>query len=128
VNENGILVVAIDNTQISSPVWKKIKKNYVRTPSIIKHILAYLFVFYFTTGLFIVDSVRMKNPFYRYSSPTRGMSTYTDVVDWIGGYPFETAKPEEIFNFCKQQGFTLEKMHTVGGKMGCNEFVFRKKN
>ena len=27
----------------------------------------------------------------------RGMSLW--VVDWVGGYPFEVAKPEEIFDF-----------------------------
>jgi len=126
VNENGILVVAIYNTQISTPVWKNIKKYYVKSPSIIKQILAYFFMIYFSTGLFFVDLIRMKNPFVRFSASTRGMSAYTDVVDWVGGYPFETAKPEEIFNFYKKQGFMLENIHTVGGKMGCNEFVFRK--
>ncbi|MGH8511739.1 MAG: hypothetical protein ACREU9_02645 [Gammaproteobacteria bacterium] len=26
-----------------------------------------------------------------------GMSYWHDLIDWIGGYPFEVAKPEEIF-------------------------------
>ena len=26
----------------------------------------------------------------------RGMSIYHDWVDWLGGYPFEVAKPEDI--------------------------------
>jgi hypothetical protein len=25
------------------------------------------------------------------------MSAWRDVVDWVGGYPFEVAKPEEFF-------------------------------
>ena len=77
-------------------------------------------------GLFFIDLIRVKNPIKRYISSVRGMSVYTDVVDWIGGYPFETARPEEIFNFYKQKGFILENIRTVGGKMGCNEFVFKK--
>ena len=28
---------------------------------------------------------------------TRGMSRWHDLVDWVGGYPFEVARPEEIF-------------------------------
>jgi 2-polyprenyl-6-hydroxyphenyl methylase/3-demethylubiquinone-9 3-methyltransferase len=55
------------------------------------------------------------------------MNLFTDVIDWIGGYPFETAKPEEIFEFYKDKGFELVNLSTVGGKMGCNEFVFKKK-
>src|SRR5262249_16272109 len=27
----------------------------------------------------------------------RGMSRWHDLLDWVGGYPFEVAKPEEIF-------------------------------
>ena len=26
-----------------------------------------------------------------------------DYIDWVGGYPFEVAKPEEIHNFFKQK-------------------------
>lgn len=33
------------------------------------------------------------------SSRTRGMSPWRDVVDWVGGYPFEVARPEQVFDF-----------------------------
>jgi hypothetical protein len=52
------------------------------------------------------------------------MSAWYDLVDWVGGYPFEVAKPEQIFEFYKERGFRLEVMTTCGGSMGCNEFVF----
>lgn len=58
----------------------------------------------------------------------RGMSVWYDLYDWLGGYPFEVSKPEEIFEYFKAKGYLLKKMKTVGGKMGCNEFVFRKNN
>ena len=54
----------------------------------------------------------------------RGMSVWHDLVDWVGGYPFEVAKPEEIFDFYKERGFVLTKLKTCGGGLGCNEFVF----
>jgi 2-polyprenyl-6-hydroxyphenyl methylase/3-demethylubiquinone-9 3-methyltransferase len=54
------------------------------------------------------------------------MSAWRDVVDWVGGYPFEVAKPEEIFDFYRERGFRLEKLYTDGGNSGCNEFVFTK--
>lgn len=126
VAKNGILAVAIYNTQMQTPIWLKIKKMYVSSPFIIKKLLSYFFTFYFAVGLFLADILRARNPFARYFDSKRGMSLYTDVVDWIGGYPFETAKPEEIFHFFKQKGFVLENLVTVGGKMGCNEFVFKK--
>ena len=55
----------------------------------------------------------------------RGMSLWHDMVDWVGGFPFEVAKPEEIFEYYKGRGFVLEKLRTSGG-LGCNEYVFRK--
>jgi len=54
------------------------------------------------------------------------MSPWRDVVDWVGGYPFEVAKPEEIFGFFRAHGFTLMKLKTCAGGLGCNEFVLLK--
>lgn len=126
VKENGKLYIAIYNTQIHTPLWRKIKKNYVASPKLIQKVLNFIFVAYFTIGLLVADILRGINPLNRHKDLNRGMVIYNDAVDWIGGYPFETARPEEILEFYKSRGFLLDKMITVGGKMGCNEFVFRK--
>ena len=52
------------------------------------------------------------------------MTPWRDLVDWVGGYPFEVASPEAIFNFYHRRGFDLEGLTTRGGGLGCNEFVF----
>lgn len=57
----------------------------------------------------------------------RGMSLWYDMHDWLGGYPFEVAKPEEIVHLCSRRGFELQSLRTCGGRMGCNEFVFQRK-
>ncbi|HYH84251.1 MAG TPA: class I SAM-dependent methyltransferase [Pyrinomonadaceae bacterium] len=54
----------------------------------------------------------------------RGMSRWHDIVDWVGGHPYEYAKPEEIFDFYRARGFALTKMKCGGVGLGCNEFVF----
>jgi len=54
----------------------------------------------------------------------RGMDRWHDLLDWVGGYPFEVAKPEQVFEFCTAQGFELRKLETVGGSHGCNQFLF----
>ena len=56
----------------------------------------------------------------------RGMHRWYDLVDWVGGWPFEVARPEEVFRFLRDQGFQLEELRTCGGKLGCNEFLFRR--
>lgn len=56
----------------------------------------------------------------------RGMSKWHDYLDWIGGYPFEVARPEQIFSFYHKHGFNLLNMKTWGSGPGCNEYVFVK--
>lgn len=56
----------------------------------------------------------------------RGMSIWYDMLDWLGGFPFEVARPEQVLDFLRARGFVLERMVTCGGRMGCNEFVFRR--
>jgi 2-polyprenyl-6-hydroxyphenyl methylase/3-demethylubiquinone-9 3-methyltransferase len=56
----------------------------------------------------------------------RGMSPWRDVVDWIGGFPFEVAKREDIIHFYETRGFRLLRLNSAGDGLGCNEFVFEK--
>jgi 2-polyprenyl-6-hydroxyphenyl methylase/3-demethylubiquinone-9 3-methyltransferase len=50
-----------------------------------------------------------------------------DLIDWIGGYPFEVAKPEQIFDFHRLRGFELQRLSTCAGGIGCNEYVFKRR-
>jgi 2-polyprenyl-6-hydroxyphenyl methylase/3-demethylubiquinone-9 3-methyltransferase len=54
------------------------------------------------------------------------MDLWHDAKDWVGGYPFEVAKPERIFDFYRDRGFELQRMKTCAGGLGCNEYVFRR--
>ena len=55
----------------------------------------------------------------------RGMSITHDWIDWLGGFPFEVASPEAIFDFLRTRGFALERLRTTN-RLGCNEFVLRR--
>ena len=46
-----------------------------------------------------------------------------DAFDY--GYPYEVAKPEELFRLYHSKGFQLMEMTTTTG-LGCNELVFRR--
>jgi 2-polyprenyl-6-hydroxyphenyl methylase/3-demethylubiquinone-9 3-methyltransferase len=54
------------------------------------------------------------------------MSYFTDLLDWIGGYPFEVAKPEAVCEFFRSRGFELVKLKAVPRGWGNNEFVFSR--
>ena len=58
----------------------------------------------------------------------RGMSPWRDLVDWVGGLPFEVATPQAVIDFCqKPEGLEPVRQHARSGDYGCNEFVFRRK-
>jgi 2-polyprenyl-6-hydroxyphenyl methylase/3-demethylubiquinone-9 3-methyltransferase len=57
---------------------------------------------------------------------SRGMHLWYDLVDWVGGYPFEVAKPEAVLRALGSRGFQLQDLTTCGGDLGCNEYWFRR--
>lgn len=130
VQDGGKLFIALYNDQGSASVkWKYLKKAYCASPRLIKHlIVAITFVRLWGATIFR-DALRGRACYSwrNYGkSNDRGMSPWYDVIDWIGGYPFEVSKPEEVFYFFRDKGFRLEELMTCGGGLGCNEFVFLK--
>jgi len=128
VKMGGLLYISIYNDQeIISIVWTRIKKTYNLLPKPLRFLILWPAFLYFWIPPCIYDFLRGK-PFllWRNYVRSRGMSPWHDVVDWIGGYPFEVAKPEEIFEFYYKKGFDLRKLKTCGGGHGCNEYVFLK--
>jgi 2-polyprenyl-3-methyl-5-hydroxy-6-metoxy-1,4-benzoquinol methylase len=128
VKENGLLFVSIYNDQGNkSTRWLAVKKLYNRCSKPLKLLIAGVLCVQLWWRRWLKDLLRLR-PFETWikESKPRGMSPWRDVVDWVGGYPFEVAKPEQIFEFYRDRGFTLVKMTTCGGSLGCNEFVFRK--
>lgn len=128
VRPGGKLFIAIYNDQgFRSRLWKKVKRLYNQGPGW-RFLLVPSFCSYFGLRLFAKDLLSLRDPFdrYRRTADSRGMAFFTDVLDWLGGYPFEVAKPEEIFDFFRSKGFELERLKTAGVNHGNNEFVFRK--
>ena len=115
VAEGGKLFVSIYNDQgRKSRYWTVIKRFYNRSSRFTKIIITLVFLGYFGIPKVLF---RIKKE--------RGMSFRHDVVDWIGGYPFEVAKAEEIFDFFRDKGFVLMRLKTRTG-LGCNEFLFSR--
>lgn len=54
----------------------------------------------------------------------RGMTLWYDMIDWLGGYPFEVSRPQQITSLAAGRGFSVYKLRTVKRRAGCNEFVF----
>lgn len=125
VAPSGLLVIAIYNDQGGkSRAWRAVKAAYCRTPGALRPLLfspvAILFEFKWMIG----DLVRGRLPLTRWRSAVRGMNPWHDWIDWLGGYPFEVAKPEAVFDFFHATGFQLERLSTCMGGFGNNEFTF----
>ena len=127
VSNKGILFIAIYNDQgFLSKFWNIIKKIYCSNwPG--KILISSVFIPVFILMSMVIGIIKDRNIIGQFSNyrKKRGMSIYHDWIDWLGGYPFEVAKPEDIFNFFKNYGFVLDHLTTTNG-MGCNQFVFRK--
>jgi 2-polyprenyl-3-methyl-5-hydroxy-6-metoxy-1,4-benzoquinol methylase len=129
VGDGGSLFLAIYNDQgFRSRVWRRVKYRFnalpreLRTPYAVAVMLPRELL---SASAHVVagrprDYVRTWTDY----KQSRGMSRWHDLIDWVGGYPFEVAKPEEVFNFLRGRGFELEKLVTCGGRLGCNQYVF----
>jgi SAM-dependent methyltransferase len=127
----GRLFVSIYNDQgLQSRVWKRIKQRYNSSGSFGRSLLLNG-----VNAYFAFSEHRVLRRVYRRmrglpapppTSRGRGMDRRVDMIDWVGGYPFEVATPESIFDFYQARDFALEQLKTKGGGIGCNEFVFRR--
>lgn len=129
VANGGTLFVAIYNDQgRMSRFWLVIKRLYNSVPGPVQKLMAALTVVRFWTRSVVTDLVRYADPLrpWRDYQKNRGMSPWHDAVDWVGGYPFEVAKPDQIFDFYRERGYVLDRMTTCAGSIGCNQYVFRR--
>lgn len=120
VSENGMIFIAIYNDQgLISDYWTYIKRLY-NSGRIGRCLATAIPLPYFLAHRLFRIVVPKKRQ--------RGMDWWRDVLDWVGGYPFEVGTPEKILDFFYDLGFVMVKQKTVNNKHGCNEFVFRKKS
>ena len=129
VKDGGRLFISIYNDQgRASRHWTWVKKAYIEKGPFIRWLLTLYVLLNGWTITFIKDLLK-GNPlktWRQYGDNNRGMSAMHDVVDWVGGYPFEVATPELVFNFFAVRKYSLLFLKTCGGGLGCNEFVFVK--
>lgn len=131
VADGGKLFIAIYNdTGTQAARWKWIKKTYNNLPRFLRVPFTVMVSAPGEAKSALRSLLTLKPQQYVRSwtqyNQGRGMSHWRDIVDWVGGHPYEVATPEEIFDFYRMRGFTLEKLKCGGVGLGCNEFVFIK--
>ncbi|MBI4614658.1 MAG: class I SAM-dependent methyltransferase [Planctomycetes bacterium] len=132
VRPGGKFHLAIYNDQGGvSRRWRTLKRFYNRAPRPVRWALVLAVGVWWELRAALARLARFENPLpfrdWAAKKKSRGMSVWHDLVDWVGGYPFEFARPEEVFDFLRARGFTLVRLRTTLGH-GTNEFVFRRPN
>jgi 2-polyprenyl-6-hydroxyphenyl methylase/3-demethylubiquinone-9 3-methyltransferase len=131
VRVGGKLFIALYNdTGSQSARWTTIKRTYNKLPQPLK-VPFTLLVIAPGEAKSLVKSVLTLRPGEYVRSWTqydqrRGMSRWRDIIDWVGGYPYEVSTPDEVFEFYKSKGFTLTKLNCGRVGLGCNQFVFER--
>ena len=129
VGPGGRFALAIYNQQgWRSRVWWLVKRIYVALPRPLRLFWVLAFLPRFELPLILKDALKLRPPWHHWRTyrQQRGMSLWHDYVDWVGGFPFEVARPEEIFDFCQHRGFRLDRLLTCGGGLGNNQFRFTR--
>ena len=58
------------------------------------------------------------------------MSFWHDIDDWLGGYPYEATRAEDVVAFFRERGMALIRLRKATQQIGvfgtgCSEFVFK---
>jgi 2-polyprenyl-3-methyl-5-hydroxy-6-metoxy-1,4-benzoquinol methylase len=130
VKPGGAFCIAIYNRAtdrfLTSERWLRIKRTYNHVPRAAQRSMEAVFLMYWTARQLYArqNPLRVAREYKR----SRGMAVMTDLVDWLGGYPYEFATADEIVAFCTQHcGLAPVKVLRLTPRdTANNQFVFRR--
>ncbi|MBL8346489.1 MAG: class I SAM-dependent methyltransferase [Rubrivivax sp.] len=130
VAQGGLLFIAIYNDQgWKSHLWWAVKFFYNRLPGGLNKAYAYTLgylanavnIMKYTLKLRPMAAIR---PLIEYRQ-RRGMSVHRDMIDWMGGFPYEFASWGTLEAYLRARGFELVNGQRATS-LGCHEMVFRR--
>lgn len=129
VRPGGLLAIALYRKTPACGAWREAKRLYSAAPAWAQAPARWLFSAALLGGL----ALRGTNPvaYVREYRRRRGMSFRHDVHDWLGGYPYESAAPEEVLAKAARLGLTQRRALLIPQTRGlfgsgCDEFVFAR--
>lgn len=119
VKPGGTFILAIYHRHWTSGAWKAVKIVYNVSPRWLKPVWTAIFY----PLLYLAKLVITRdNPLKMH----RGMDLYHDVVDWIGGYPYEYASIDEMKRFVEKLGFQMIRVFPAVLPTGNHQYIFKK--
>jgi 2-polyprenyl-3-methyl-5-hydroxy-6-metoxy-1,4-benzoquinol methylase len=130
VKTGGLLFIAIYNDcgEVSRS-WLERKRRYNALPQILRPLYA-IYVWMPQELRSLAGSMRsgeLRTYIRELTSASsgRGMSWLHDVIDWVGGYPYEYASVRDITDFYRRDGFEPVKIRE-NSSYGCHQLVFKR--
>lgn len=103
--------------------WQDVKKRYNEASSFGKWIMEIRYVWIHLLSESWAELLKLPKMIYDYKH-SRGMALWSDVRDWLGGWPTEFSSVPEVSEFCKEK-FDLRMANLAVGE-GNTEFLFMK--
>jgi SAM-dependent methyltransferase len=127
VSPKGYLALALYRKTPLCGFWRVEKNFCTRSGVFVQAAIAVVYRGIYKVALLVTG--RSPAAYISACKSARGMSWSHDVHDWLGGYPYESVKPQEVSAVLGEVGFdevrSLEKLAAVKGLFGlhCDEFV-----
>jgi 2-polyprenyl-3-methyl-5-hydroxy-6-metoxy-1,4-benzoquinol methylase len=131
VAPEGLLFIAIYNDMgRESERWNSIKRTYCKLPAAVRPAFAVAAMLPYEVKEIGRAVLKARPQEYVHSwtryRGNRGMSRWRDLIDWVGGYPYEYASMDSLIAFHKERGFVVVKADATHG-LGCNELVMKRR-
>jgi len=130
VDNKGYFFIAIYNNQgWKSKFWWHVKFIYNKLPKLTKKPFAIFLGIIFNLINIIKYTILLKpytaiKPLLNYKHG-RGMKISNDIIDWIGGFPYEYATLNKLNIYFNLKGFEIVKFKEANS-LGCHEILYKK--
>jgi 2-polyprenyl-6-hydroxyphenyl methylase/3-demethylubiquinone-9 3-methyltransferase len=128
VKPDGQFALAIYAKTRCEGAWKLEKRIYSRSPRMLQWAVRQIYM-----AAYLARTSLRANPvsYVRNYSGMRGMNFSHDAHDWLGGYPYQAARADQLHDRISALGFSELRSFrlpvTIGlFGAGCHEFVFQK--
>lgn len=122
VKPAGLLYLALYSADIQTnpEFWLNVKRRYISAGWLRRRMMEGWYVLRFEVGMDPRRFVQFLRSVRDYKK-SRGMSKFTDIRDWLGGWPMEFVHDKEAISFVEALGFCLHKIATGEAN---TEFLF----
>ncbi|MDE5603775.1 MAG: hypothetical protein K2I71_07690, partial [Helicobacter sp.] len=142
IRDMNYAYIALYNKTQASAWWLRVKEYYNKTNSLVKFLMVLSY-----TAFLTFEDIRKGRGLNMYDK-NRGMYKITDIIDWLGGLPYEPIANDEVIEIWEKNGFICVKNNPTiyykptypQGKLyklfvylkvvglGCNEFLLKSRN